>query len=85
MSHLKIGKYYGEDMSKKTYLFGDILEDGYKDITSIEMIISSSDFSNKDFLFTRDFLIDYVNTLDIKNITIKEKHLLCEYTVLSYE
>ena len=49
------------------------------------MIISSSDFSNKDFLFTRDFLIDYVNTLDIKNITIKEKHLLCEYAVLSYD
>tara|TARA_Y100000385_G_scaffold34668_1_gene32542 strand:+ start:661 stop:1224 length:564 start_codon:yes stop_codon:yes gene_type:complete len=85
MSHLKIGKYYGEDMSKKTYFFGDVLEDGYKDITSIEMIISSSDFSNKDFLFTRDFLIDYVNTLDIKNITIKEKHLLCEYAVLSYD
>ena len=85
MSHLKIGKYYGEDMSKKTYLFGDVLEDGYKDITSIEMIISSSDFSNKDFLFTRDLLLDYVNTLDIKNITIKEKHLLCEYGVLSYD
>lgn len=85
MSHLKIGKYYGEDMSKKTYLFGDVLEDGYKDITSIEMIISSSDFSNKDFLFTRDLLLDYVDTLDIKNITIKEKHLLCEYGVLSYD
>ena len=85
MSHLKIGKYYGEDMSKKTYSFGDVLEDGYKDITSIEMIISSSDFSNKDFLFTRDLLLDYVDTLDIKNITIKEKHLLCEYGVLSYD
>ena len=85
MSHLKIGKYYGEDVSKKTYFFGDILGDGYKDITSIEMIVSSSNFSNKDFLFTRDFLIDYVDTLDIKNITIKEKHLLCEYSVLSYD
>ena len=85
MGHLKIGKYYGEDISKKTYFFGGILEDGYKDITSIEMIVSSSDFSNKDFLFTRDFLIDYVDTLDIKNITIKEKHLLCEYGVLSYD
>ena len=85
MSHLKLGKYYGEDISKKTYFFGDTLEDGYKDITSIEMIVSSSDFSNKDFLFTRDFLIDYFDTLDIKNITIKEKHLLCEYGVLSYD
>ena len=85
MSHLKLGKYYGEDISKKTYFFGDILEGGYKDITSIEMIVSSSDFSNKDFLFTRDFLISYVDTLDIKNITIKEKHLLCEYGVLSYD
>ena len=85
MSHLKLGKYYGGDISKKTYFFGDVLEDGYKDITSIEMIISSSDFTNKDFLFTRDFLIDYVDTLDIKNITIKEKHLLCEYGVLSYD
>jgi len=85
MGHLKLGKYYGEDKTKKTYFFGDILEDGYKDITSIEMIISSSDFTNKDFLFTRDFLIDYVDTLDIKNITLKEKHLLCEYGVLSYD
>ena len=85
MSHLKLGKYYGGDKTKKTYFFGDILGDGYKDITSIEMIVSSSNFSNKDFLFTRDFLIDYVDTLDIKNITIKEKHLLCEYSVLSYD
>lgn len=85
MGHLKLGKYYGGDISKKTYFFGDILGDGYKDITSIEMIISSSDFTNKDFLFTRDFLIDYTNTLDIKNITLKEKHLLCEYGVLSYD
>ena len=59
MSHLKIGKYYGEDMSKKTYLFGDVLEDGYKDITSIEMIISSSDFSNKDYAssYVKDYFI----------------------------
>jgi len=85
MSHLKVGKYYGEDISKKTYFFGDVLGDGYRDITTIEMIITSSDFANKDFLFTRDFLIDYVNTLDIENITTKEKHLLCEYGVLSYD
>ena len=85
MGHLKIGKYYGEDISFKTYFFGNILGDGYKDITSIEIIISSSGFSNKDFLFIRDFLIDYSNTLDIENITTKEKHLLCEYGVLPYD
>ena len=85
MSHLKIGKYYGEDISKKTYFFGNVLEDGYKDITSIEMIVSSSDFTNKDFFFTRDFLLDFINSIDINEITIKEKHLLCEYGVLPYD
>jgi hypothetical protein len=85
MSHLKIGKYYGEDISKKKYFLSDVLEDGYKDITSIEMIVSSSDFTNKDFLFTRDFLLDFIKGIDINKITIKEKHLLCEYGVLPYD
>ena len=85
MGHLKIGKYYGEDISKKTYFFGDVLEDGYKDITSIEMIVKASDFTNKDFLFTKDFLTSYVSTIDINSISDKEKHLLCQYSVLPYD
>lgn len=85
MGNLKIGKYYGEDKTKKTYLFSENLEEGYKDITSIEMIISSSDFCNKDWLFTKNFLIDYTNTLDLDKITKKEKHLLCQYGILSYD
>ena len=44
-------------LSKKTYLISETLENGYTDITSIEMIVkASSDFTNKDFLFTKDFL-----------------------------
>ena len=49
------------------------------------MIVSSSDFTNKDFLFTRDFLLDFIKGIDINKITIKEKHLLCEYGVLPYD
>ena len=74
MSGLKIGKYYGEDTSKKTYLISEILENGYTDITSIEMIVKASDFANKDFLFTKDFLTSYVSTIDINSISNKEKH-----------
>ncbi len=58
MGQLKIGKYYGEDINKKSYLISENLEEGYKDITSIEMIVMSADFINKDFLFTRDFLLN---------------------------
>jgi hypothetical protein len=85
MEHLKIGKYYGDDINKKTYLISEYLEEGYRDITSIEMIVMASDFTNKDFLFTRDFLISYTSGLDISNITTKEKHLLAQYTVLPYQ
>ena len=53
MGQLKIGKYYGEDINKKSYLISENLEEGYKDITSIEMIVMSADFINKDFLFTK--------------------------------
>jgi len=85
MGQLKIGKYYGDDTSKKTYLFSENLEEGYKDITSIDMIVMSADFTNKDFLFTRDFLLDYTSNLDLTTITDKEKHLLCQYNVLPYD
>ena len=37
MSHLKIGKYYGEDISKKKYFLSDVLEDGYKDLSLIHI------------------------------------------------
>jgi hypothetical protein len=85
MSGLKIGKYYGEDTNKKTYLISETLENGYTDITSIEMIVNASDFANKDFLFTKDFLTSYVSTIDINSISDKEKHLLCQYSVLPYD
>jgi len=85
MSGLKIGKYYGEDTNKKTYLISETLENGYTDITSIEMIVKASDFANKDFLFTKDFLTSYVSTIDINTISDREKHLLCQYSVLPYD
>jgi len=85
MGQLKIGKYYGEDINKKSYLISENLEEGYKDITSIEMIVMSADFINKDFLFTRDFLLNYTSNLDLTIITDKEKHLLCQYNVLPYD
>jgi hypothetical protein len=85
MSGLKIGKYYGEDTNKKTYLISETLENGYSDITSIEMIVKASDFANKDFLFTKDFLNSYVSTIDINTISDREKHLLCQYSVLPYD
>jgi len=85
MGQLKIGKYYGEDINKKSYLISENLEEGYKDITSIDMIIISAEFINKDFLFTRDFLLDYTSNIDLTTITNKEKHLLCVYNVLPYD
>jgi len=85
MSGLKIGKYYGSDVTKKPYYISETLEDGYSDITSIEMIVNASNFTNKDFLFTRNFLLDYTSNLDLTTITDKEKHLLCQYNVLPYD
>ena len=54
----------------KPFLFSDTLQAGYKDITSIENIVSFGSSTNKDFKYIRDQAKYYVRQLGLNNSTI---------------
>ncbi len=61
MSYIKIGKYYGTDISASTYQFKEILDNDYLDISSVVYWFEVGSDAGVDYLYQRDGAIGFIS------------------------
>lgn len=60
MSYIKIGKYYGLDVNAPIYQFKEVLDQDYLDISNVDTWFGAEEFANKDYLFCRNGVINFI-------------------------